>query len=101
MNVVDDGVANIVDVTYPIDFGLTTVLPSMPSSGEKQVELRAVDINLEVQGQSFDVVLATITLNGISQGFTEIEITFGILGMDDDSGADILPDFVNGTLVIN
>lgn len=107
VNVVDDGVAKIVDVTYPIvtfpiDFGLTFVSPAMPSlAGEKQVELRAVDINLEVQGGSSDIILARIELNGISQGTTEIEIIAGSLGMDDDSGDEVLPDFVDGTLVIN
>lgn len=73
-------VANITDISYAgwANLGVTEDLPA------KEVLLKAIDLNHQVESGAEDVTFATLTLTGVSTGTTAIEVD--VLKMDDDKG---------------
>ena len=63
-----------------------------------KVQLKAVDLGGAVESGASNIVLATLTLQGIKRGATDIQISVNIL--DDDSGYSIMADIVNGALTV-
>jgi len=74
--------------------GLTQVTQISSS----KVQLKAVDLGGAVESGASNIVLATLTLQGIKRGATDIQISVTIL--DDDSGYPITTDIVNGALTV-
>jgi hypothetical protein len=89
------GIAEITSVTFPAwaEFTGAEGVPGV------KVKVTGVDLNGQVEKNSKDVALATLTLKGISEGN-------GILGFeelffDDDQDNRIIPDTENGTVVVS
>ncbi|WP_049928735.1 alkaline phosphatase PhoX [Halopiger goleimassiliensis] len=87
------GVARIVDADYHDGLELT----SDPSIGDgSSVEFRFADIEDEI-GTGRQVTLATIELEGVETGTTDLSID--VHALDDDTGASIEPDPRPGIVV--
>ena len=84
-------VANITGA-YVMDMGLTTI--DLISSSE--VRVRAADLNNLVQSGATGVTLATLSVQGIKRGATDVNIQVGRL--DDDHGSPIIADVLSGTV---
>ncbi|WP_246998606.1 alkaline phosphatase PhoX [Halosolutus gelatinilyticus] len=85
-------VAEIVDASYHDDLDLT----SDPVIDGSSVELRLADIEDEI-GTGRQVTLATIELEGVDTGTTDL--TIDVHALDDDDGAAIEPDPRPGVVV--
>lgn len=84
-------VANITGA-YVMDMGLTTI--DLISSSE--VRVRAADLNNLVQSGAIGVTLATLSVQGIKRGATDVNIQ--IVRLDDHHGSPIIADVLSGTV---
>lgn len=73
-------------------------LAQVTQISSSKVQLKAVDLGEAVESGASNIVLATLTLQGIKRGATDIQISVNIL--DDDSGYPITADIVNGALTV-
>ncbi len=89
----DPGIARITKVVLPL-MGLTEV-SDLPGN---RVNLQAVDTSDLVKPGSANVVLATLTVEGLAEGVTAISTT--ILALDSDLGTDIPIVIQPGQLVV-
>lgn len=73
-------VADVTDISYAgwVGLGVTADLPA------KEVLLKGADLNHQVESGAEDVTFATLTLTGVSNGTTAVEID--VLKLDDDGG---------------
>ena len=81
----DPRVARITDVTFPPTFPLATHTPD-PVSGPT-VRLAGVDLGTVINAGDTDILLATIQLELLDQGFSDLSLLVTVL--DDDAGSDI------------
>jgi len=86
-------VASIVSAEFP-DFGLT----QYTQISDSQVRLKAVDFAGVIESGATNVTLATLTLQGLKKGSTDIQISVNIL--DDDFGYPITVTPVDGTFSV-
>ncbi len=90
----DANIATPVLFTAP-NFGLTDLdATSTPGT----IRLAAVDLNELIQAGAVDVVLGTVTFQGISDGITAIGLT--VEQMDDDNGFPVLTSGSTGLLTV-
>lgn len=73
-------------------------LAQVTQISSSEIRLKAVDLGGAVESGASNIVLATLTLQGIKRGTTDIQISVTIL--DDDSGYPITTDIVNGALTV-
>ena len=86
-------VASIVSAEFP-GFGLT----QYTQISDIQVRLKAVDFAGVIESGATNVTLATLTLQALKKGSTDIQISVNI--MDDDSGYPITVTPVDGTFSV-
>jgi hypothetical protein len=79
----DSSVAKIVNVTFPSWAILSNTTQLTPGS----VKVSGIDLNKAVQPGSMNVLLATITVEGITSGTTPVVISN--VTMDDGNGTDV------------
>ena len=89
----NDKVARITNVQFP-NFGLTQ---SSLISGS-QVRLQVVDLNSLVQVGASNVTLATLDIETITGGTSDIQVSVTI--MDDDAGNPVQPGTLPGSLSV-
>lgn len=88
------GVAGITAVTFP-PWAEFTGAEGVPGA---RVTITGVDLNRQVEKDSKDVILATLTINGISEGNTTL--VFEDAYYDTDLDNRIIPDMVNSTISV-
>lgn len=87
------GVAEFVNMEFP-DFGMIdfTVI------SDSEVRIAAADVNDLVQAGAIDILLGTLLISSLSEGFTNVSLV--VDAMDDEIGNEITPIVSNGTLTI-
>ena len=99
VSLADPSIGEITGVQYDAALGLTSAAVNLPDS---QVSLLAVDINQNIQSGAANVGLATLTIGALSKGTTSVDITLGVLGIDDGNGEDINPLTIqSGSFTVN
>jgi hypothetical protein len=94
LTLADPTVGEFTAVSYPAWAALTDQSPLPDGS----VWIKAMDLNSAVEGDTSDLILGTITLHGLAEGTSAIEITVDQL--DDDNGDLITPSTTNGELTV-
>jgi len=96
ISLANPGIAEITGVSYP-SWAQMTLTPAVPG---QLVTLRALDNNLLVNTGDTNIVLATITVRGISDGKTPIGMVLREMSAD-GGGPYITPSAINtGTVVV-
>jgi hypothetical protein len=90
----DPAVAEITGVSFP-SWAVLNDNSTVPTSN---LRISAVDLNNQVQPGAANVTLATITLQGLSDGSTPLQITANEI--DDDSGNMITPVIQPGSFAV-
>ena len=94
VNVSDPSVATITGVTFPA-WATMKENTSLPAGS---VNLKAADLNEQVQSGATAIPLATLTLSGKAAGSTSVTAT--VVRMNDDTDARIYPEVEAGTFTI-
>ncbi|OPZ45103.1 MAG: PKD domain protein [Euryarchaeota archaeon ADurb.BinA087] len=89
-------VATISDTSFPGWATNTEVIPDPPSSS---CRVKALDGEEKIQDGSTEVTLATLTLQGLSEGVTPVTLTVNLMSDDDDN--DIFPTVISGSFTVN
>jgi len=89
------GIAEITSFTFPAWAELNEA-EGVPGV---RVQVTGVDLNVMVEKNSKDVVLATLTIRGISEGNVILGLEDAFF--DDDRDSRIIPDTENGTIVVS
>lgn len=92
----DGAIAKITAVAFPADFPLGSIEPD-PVDGPT-VRASAVDLGAVVNGGAFDVLLATLTLELLAVGTTEVVLE--VITLDDDSGFPISSATLAGSITV-
>lgn len=95
VSVADSAVASVEGATVPDRFAPTE---TQVGDAERSVRVEAADIEERVQSGAEDVVLATVTIRGESDGISDLEVD--VLRMDDDSGDPVEPATTAGRLTV-
>lgn len=82
----DGRTAKFVDVVFPVAFPLATHDPD-PVDGPTLNRAAGVDLASAIQGQQNDILLATLRIEALAVGTTDIVIN--VTALDDDSGFPI------------
>ena len=93
VSISNPGVAKLVDVSFPA-FGLTS--HTIVSGSE--VHLKAVDLTHIVEPGAVDITLATVVVEGLKKGSSEIDVR--IVRLDDDDGFAIPAEIVAGSVSV-
>ena len=92
----DEATAEIVGVSFPA-FGLTNSSPdAFPSSW---VRLAAADLAGLIEPGAETPRLVTVSVRGKSSGATGLAVS--VVEMDDDTGADLFPAIIGGSLSVS
>lgn len=81
----DPRVARITDVTFPLTFPLASHTPD-PVNGPT-VRLSGVDLGAVINAGDTDILLATLSIELLEEGFAALSLL--VTRLDDDSGFDI------------
>lgn len=92
----DGAIAKITGVAFPADFPLGTIVPD-PVDGPT-VRASAVDLGAVVNGGDVDVLLATLTLELLAAGTTEVVLD--VTTLDDDDGFPINSATLAGSIEV-
>lgn len=92
----DGAVAKITGVSFPTEFPLGTIVPD-PVDGPT-VQVSAVDLSSVVNGGDFDVLLATLTVELLAAGATEVVLD--VTALDDDSGFPVNSATLAGSITV-
>ncbi|OPZ45102.1 MAG: PKD domain protein [Euryarchaeota archaeon ADurb.BinA087] len=88
-------VATIAAATFPGWVTNNDIIPPLPASSCK---LKGLDGEELIQDGAGNIVLATVTLQGLEEGVTPV--TLNVVLMSDDDDLDINPTVVPGTLIV-
>lgn len=94
VSVADPVLARITNVTLP-DFGLTAV-GELPAGS---VEITAADLPGLLEGEIKEARLATLDIELLRKGTTDLLLEIRI--MDDDDGNVMIPDLIQGKILVN
>jgi len=92
----NSSVANITSVSWP---SWAQQLHNNTTLTPDAMRINGVDLNNQIKDGATNVTLATITVQGNTQGNTTIGLSN--VSMDDDHGDQITPMIVNGSLNVN
>jgi hypothetical protein len=94
VSVANTSVATIAGVSYPAWCILHT-----DSTDGYTVSISEADVNAVYEDGSTNIVLATINLNGVAAGTTQLQVS--IVECDDDDGFDMGASTSNGTVTVS
>ncbi len=79
-------IAKFTDVTFPASFPLASHLPD-PVDGQALTNISGVDLGAVIGAEETNILLATLEIQFLSVGVSEVDID--VVALDDDSGDDI------------
>ncbi|MCH8825847.1 MAG: hypothetical protein IIB16_02730 [Chloroflexi bacterium] len=97
----DPSIATITNVQYNSLLSPTNVLTLLLTLPADEAVLFAADVGTAIQNGATDVVLATITLDVLSVGQTQLDVTLGSFGVQEEDGSIMVVDLVGGVLTVN
>ncbi|AEH36536.1 hypothetical protein [Halopiger xanaduensis] len=92
----ESDVATVAGADYPDHYAMTTE-PVVSADG-RTVTVEAVDLNDEISAGASDVTLATLELEGVADGATDLRVTE--LQVDADGGDPVDPSLEAGTVTV-
>ncbi|WP_245977781.1 hypothetical protein [Halopiger aswanensis] len=92
----ESDVATVAGASYPSHYGMTT--DPIVSADGRTVTVEAVDLNDEIAAGASDVTLATLELEGVADGATELRVTD--MQVDADGGDPVDPSLEAGTVTV-
>ncbi|GAB3668264.1 hypothetical protein [Halopiger thermotolerans] len=92
----ESDVATVAGASYPDHFGMTT--DPVVGADSRTVTVEAVDLTDEIGAGASDVTLATLELEGVEDGATELRVTE--MQIDADGGDAVDPSLEAGTVTV-